>query len=394
MAFYKNEREYRLLKVINASEIRAVAPVDFKRVGLSIGIVTAERTVYIRAPSQDETYAWIEDINRMRCQHDASGLVQPIHALHLRNEPRRGTLRTDTAPMAFSRSEQGASAPITIAARSATVPPISIQQVCDDMQTGATVLSSSPTSTLMLSTAGSSGRLHRAETQSVRWQATPLEGTDVRSASAPEPVYPVEEARPVPPHLNLASSSEEEGDAEDECVPAMPQSSPTEDVNRIIAQGYLMKQGARRRQWRKRWFVLTVNTLYYAHSHMDARAHRSFPMSMILDVMECEPSQGTSQPFSLRSLSSAPIRSESSHLDALSHPEAAVQSLLRAPVRTRMDHCFKIVTPKRTLMICAPTEEEEIKWLSAFQTILNRQRSAPMARQRSAPGSYPRTTRS
>ena len=47
-----------------------------------------------------------------------------------------------------------------------------------------------------------------------------------------------------------------------------------------------------------------------------------------------------------------------------------------------MEHCFKIVTPMRTYFLCAPTEEEEIKWLSALQTILNRQRSAPGSQQR------------
>lgn len=36
---------------------------------------------------------------------------------------------------------------------------------------------------------------------------------------------------------------------------------------------------------------------------------------------------------------------------------------------------FKIVTTQRTLLLCAPTEEEEIKWLSAVRALIHRQRS-------------------
>ena len=35
-------------------------------------------------------------------------------------------------------------------------------------------------------------------------------------------------------------------------------------------------------------------------------------------------------------------------------------------------HTFKVVTTKRTLLLCAPSEEEEIKWLSAIRALLAR----------------------
>jgi hypothetical protein len=35
-------------------------------------------------------------------------------------------------------------------------------------------------------------------------------------------------------------------------------------------------------------------------------------------------------------------------------------------------HTFKIVTTKRTLLLCAPGEEEEIKWLSAVRAVIAR----------------------
>lgn len=42
--------------------------------------------------------------------------------------------------------------------------------------------------------------------------------------------------------------------------------------------------------------------------------------------------------------------------------------------KRKKEHCFKILTPKRTFVVCAPTEEEEIKWLSAIQALLTRTR--------------------
>ena len=39
-------------------------------------------------------------------------------------------------------------------------------------------------------------------------------------------------------------------------------------------------------------------------------------------------------------------------------------------------HTFKVVTTKRTLLLCAPSEEEEIKWLSAVRALIARRSGA------------------
>lgn len=36
------------------------------------------------------------------------------------------------------------------------------------------------------------------------------------------------------------------------------------------------------------------------------------------------------------------------------------------------NHTFKIVTTKRNLLLCAPTEEDEIKWLGAIRALIAR----------------------
>lgn len=40
-------------------------------------------------------------------------------------------------------------------------------------------------------------------------------------------------------------------------------------------------------------------------------------------------------------------------------------------------HCFKIITPKRTYLVSSPSEEDEIKWLAALQCLVARKATAP-----------------
>jgi len=50
--------------------------------------------------------------------------------------------------------------------------------------------------------------------------------------------------------------------------PAKGSSQPQTDPAKVILSGYLMKCGSKRRNWRKRWFVLTGEKLVYSGSHM------------------------------------------------------------------------------------------------------------------------------
>lgn len=46
------------------------------------------------------------------------------------------------------------------------------------------------------------------------------------------------------------------------------QSAVAKDPSKTILSGYLMKCGSKRRNWKKRWFVLTGDRLFYSGSHM------------------------------------------------------------------------------------------------------------------------------
>ncbi|KAG6897151.1 hypothetical protein C0992_003738 [Termitomyces sp. T32_za158] len=127
--------------------------------------------------------------------------------------------------------------------------------------------------------------------------------------------------------------------------------------SKIVLSGYLMKCGSKRRNWRKRWFVLSEEKLIYSGSHMDTKPHRQFSLSQILDALEYDlPPSRNSTSLSSSIASASPL----SEADALQGA-----------------HTFKIVTTKRTLLLCAPSEEDEIKWLGSIRALIARRSGVP-----------------
>ncbi|KDQ57062.1 hypothetical protein JAAARDRAFT_178587 [Jaapia argillacea MUCL 33604] len=140
--------------------------------------------------------------------------------------------------------------------------------------------------------------------------------------------------------------------------------SATADPTKMVASGYLLKCGSKRRNWRKRWFVLTGEKLSYSGSHMEAKAHRQIALSQILDALEYD---------------LPPHRGITPHTHA--SPPVVSPPPVQHPGSDELDdshkkHTFKIVTTKRTLLLCAPSEEEEIRWLSAVRALIARRSGA------------------
>ncbi|KIK99968.1 hypothetical protein PAXRUDRAFT_130889 [Paxillus rubicundulus Ve08.2h10] len=142
--------------------------------------------------------------------------------------------------------------------------------------------------------------------------------------------------------------------------PTQPQNFPRDGNAKIVLSGYLMKCGSKRHNWRKRWFVLYSEKLVYSGSHMDTKPHRQFSVSEILDALE----------FNMQT---------HKYNAAAPPPSISTQPWSPSPDARKLAHgpyTFKVVTTKRTLLLCAPSEEEEIKWLSAVRALLARRTGA------------------
>ncbi|KIM84171.1 hypothetical protein PILCRDRAFT_818497 [Piloderma croceum F 1598] len=138
--------------------------------------------------------------------------------------------------------------------------------------------------------------------------------------------------------------------------PSKALNTSARDPSKVVISGYLMKCGSKRHNWRKRWFVFNGEKLIYSGSHMDTKPHREFKFSQILDALEYDLPPNRQMPAS-------PPLGGSSPMPPSSAPDAK-------------SHTFKIVTTKRTLLLCAPSEEEEIKWLSAICALIARRKDS------------------
>lgn len=71
LCYYKNEKEYQILRNISIADVHACAQVEVKKHDNSFGIVTARRTYYVRADSRHEADDWVLKINRTRKEQEA-----------------------------------------------------------------------------------------------------------------------------------------------------------------------------------------------------------------------------------------------------------------------------------------------------------------------------------
>ncbi|KAH9052992.1 hypothetical protein EDB83DRAFT_2507029 [Lactarius deliciosus] len=256
LAYYKTSAEYQLHRLLDLQDVHACTPVTLKRREHTFGVVTATRTYYLQAESQQDAKAWVAAIRAAREAQLASAAAPP-----------------------------GAAGPVP-----SPSPPIPIP----GHSSLATVTPSPPS------------RMPHAMTSSES-----------------------EDASPKTQRMMFAAPSSVPGAA-----PSSPRIGGPPDASKVVMSGYITKMG-KRRNWRKRWFMLNGEMLMYAGSHMDTKMHRQIPLSQILDAFEYD---------------------EADH--------------------TLLKHTFKIVTTKRTLVLCAPSEEEEIQWLSAVRALIARRSGA------------------
>ncbi|CAA7266979.1 unnamed protein product [Cyclocybe aegerita] len=280
IAYYKSSAEYRLLHLLELSDVHSCTPVNLKRHDNTFGLISPTRTFYLQASNAQEVQAWVKAIE----------------------DARQTLLATST--------QTSASAPIPI--------PPSTNAGSRTVSRGSIPLSSSPPQV----------SYGHAFTSSDSEDAMPAQQERVYTS-------PTQAAAALSPSKSAA---------------------PQKDPAKVVLSGYLMKCGSKRRNnWRKRWFVLTGEKLVYSGSHMDTKPHRQFPFNDILDTLEFEMPQHAYRP--------APTTPSVASPPAVGSQESEIPN---------SPHTFKIVTTKRTLLLCAPTEEDEIKWMGAIRALIAR----------------------
>ncbi|EKM58496.1 uncharacterized protein PHACADRAFT_252858 [Phanerochaete carnosa HHB-10118-sp] len=287
LAFYKTSAEYKLLRLLDLSEIHSCTPVQLKKHANTFCMISPTRTFYLQAESSQAVTGWMKAINDSR---------QILLATSTQNT-------TTTAPIPIPRS----------------------------MSQGPHPQATSPT----MSHSHSPYNHHLTSSES-----------EDNSPSKPRPYSTVNTV----PSGSAATTAD--------AASPLRQPGPV-DPSKVILSGYLMKCGSRRHVWHNRWFVLSGDRLVYSRSHMDTKPHRSIPLAQILDALEYDLPAGRHHPGSQTVSPPHPSHGGEEHDNAAGK------------------HTFKIVTTKRTLLLCAPSEEEEIKWLSAVRALIARRSVVP-----------------
>lgn len=499
LCYYKDDREYQILRHVAVAEVHACAEIAVKKHDNSFGIVTPKRTYYVKANSPQEMHDWVQTINRVRQdqvdlrdraeEREKEKQQQQQQSQDERRHQRRASARMAPAansqtiqqqqlpqPIPTSTSSTATTRPQNIIGMPAPSPsnfassfsPSETSSGMSPIDSGGAYLSSSYASNSSDLYTGNGSVNTPGHFGPGGLELGGLSESESLSASAAEPDKPFTmrarsqsnaagsgtglgnsyfpPAFPPSPtgvtgsyggNPNLAartpllSSSEEDDDhlisgtqtgqegntplatplspnaasASATAAPTHPQhalltkSALTADPTRIICNGYLMKQG-KRKNWRKRWFVLTSQKLTYSRSHMDYKINRAIPLDSVLDVMEYVPAAPVAttraRPVSFSGATSASLSGPLSpsfegHINQTSHaggvsgaehgspssPAAAQYDRGQSNVggggnsKKQLENCFKIITPSRTFLVCCPSEDDEIRWLSALRVLID-----------------------
>lgn len=243
------------------------------------GLVTPRRTYYIEARSHQDMQDWVAQLERARDAFRRDKAEEATVA----------TLDTPDTPTNRGKTSTPTQQPQT--------QPISIIGPSSPRSGAALSSSAATSSTSPLSPDGrSSSYTSQASNASVTSPAVPpnsfvqglaigqtgaadLHSVDARLAGGRQREQSVNSSvsqRPASP--GVASSSEDEDDDYfgPDSMQVMQVGSPplqvaSLDPTRVVMKGYLVKQG-KRKNWRKRYFILISTRLMYARSHMVHRA--------------------------------------------------------------------------------------------------------------------------
>lgn len=103
--YYKNEKEYQLLRFIDMTEVHTIAPVELKKVEHCFGISTSKRQYYVRATTEKEMQSWVEALRDVREQvRQRSTLTRDMALLDVGNISSGGENQTPVQASTTARN--------------------------------------------------------------------------------------------------------------------------------------------------------------------------------------------------------------------------------------------------------------------------------------------------
>ncbi|WVQ72917.1 hypothetical protein IAR50_002479 [Cryptococcus sp. DSM 104548] len=397
LAYYKDNKEYSLKKVVDLTAIHTVALVDMKKHDHAFGIVVPKRTYFVKASTIGEVEEWVHDINEMRRR--LSEKEEEERGKREKSESQTHPPKVASMPIPAPRiTPSGLHAIDTISPTNTsgsyfgdrTV--ASPQPMSSTNQTASSVFSPSSPIDHNLTTQFaklSTGRSPSAQSALGQSRVPSGISSSARGASGStnrEPSASSVSSAGRAGNLSAVMAAPPVSSEDEDEVESPEMTLAVIDPTKVILQTYLMKQSRRRKDvWRKRYFTLTSGGLAYAKSHMDKQTQNIIPLTSILDALEVIDDSSASDGNDSDRLSAH------GHTHPSHHPQSPAsrpfmrgrlgsstvsQEVHKKPSHHRSpeEHIFRVITAKRTYHLCAPSEEDEIKWLAAVKALLERQR--------------------
>jgi len=379
LAYYKNDKEYKLMSVIDLNTIHRVGKVNVSRPNV-FGIVTLPRTYYVQGTNEEEVDKWIKSINeliKINENNENSTLDSRIRKMSLSENQiyhRKDNIKNDLIyAKQISKSHDsirtnddmhGSKGSISSSKDNTKFSNNKINPISSGTNNSSTnVNNQNKNSSENIKHNSNSSINNKALNDSTNKKNvvkpmpifTSLNDTDasgsskvkfIRSAGAVENRTVLNSANPYTSRSYKSSNlyneiksarpydekhrsyNEDEGSSSEENLFI---SIPLTNVNLmndniVVRQGYLLRQSSKYKTWKKRWFVLRNGKLTCYKNDKEYVVISIIPLSETLDIIETE-----------------------------------------KPVSKSHKYCFKIMTECKEMILCAETEEECNNWVKDLQ---------------------------
>ena len=225
LAYYKTSAEYQLHRLLDLHEVHTCTPVSLKKHENTFGVVSAARTFYLQAETQAEMQAWVSALKDAKEALLATSTTNSLNAGIGAGAPAPPQSQPQPHP-----HPHAAPAPIPI-------PIARPRDVFHHPHAPAPVTPSPPSHGYR---GGSGGGITSSDSE----DGSPNAARGLSSSPTSMP-------------FSTSPSGK----------PAATATAKDASKATVIA-GYIMKCGSKRRNWRKRWFVLNGEKLMYSGSHM------------------------------------------------------------------------------------------------------------------------------